>query len=49
MKFEDMENWTEEQLKKEVARLSDECEKKQHEILDLKEKLDIATKKDVVR
>lgn len=30
MKFEDMANWTEEQLKKEVVRLSEECEKKQH-------------------
>ena len=36
MKFEDMANWTEEQLKKEVVRLSDECEKKQHIILDYK-------------
>lgn len=45
MKFEDMANWTVDQLKKEVVRLSEECEKKQHEILDLKEKLDIATKK----
>lgn len=34
MKFEDMANWTEEQLKKEVVRLSEECEKKQHIILD---------------
>mgnify|MGYP000014109432 CR=1 FL=1 len=34
MKFEDMANWTEEQLKKEVVRLSEECEKKEHIILD---------------
>jgi Zn-dependent M16 (insulinase) family peptidase len=34
MKFEDMANWTEEQIKKEVVRLSEECEKKQHIILD---------------
>lgn len=27
MKFEDMANWTEEQLKNEVVRLADECEK----------------------
>ena len=46
MKYEDMANWTEEQLKNEVVRLSEECEKKQHTILDyqnlsetLKEKL----------
>lgn len=45
MKYEDMANWTEEQLKKEVVRLSEECEKKQHENLDLKENLDIARKK----
>lgn len=37
MKYEDMANWTEEQLKKEVVRLSEECEKKQHKILDLQE------------
>ena len=36
MKFEDMANWTEEQLKNEVVRLADECEKKQHIILDYK-------------
>lgn len=28
MKFEDMANWTEEQLKNEVVRFADECEKK---------------------
>ena len=36
MKFEDMENWTVDQLKEEVVRLSEECEKKQHIILDYK-------------
>lgn len=36
MKFEDMANWTEEQLKNEVVRFADECEKKQHIILDYK-------------
>ena len=45
MKYEDMANWTVDQLKEEVVRLSDECEKKQHENLDLKEDLDIARKK----
>ena len=45
MKYEDMANWTVDQLKEEVVRLSEECEKKQHEILDLKEDLDIARKK----
>lgn len=45
MRIEDLKNWTVDQLKNEVVRLSEECEKKQHEILDLKEKLDIATKK----
>jgi len=34
MRIEDLKNWTEEQLKNEVVRLSEECEKKQHEILD---------------
>ena len=34
MKFEDMANWTEEQIKIEVVRLSEECEKNQHIILD---------------
>lgn len=37
MKIEDMANWTVDQLKKEVVRLSEECEKKQHKILDLQE------------
>lgn len=45
MKYEDMANWTVYQLKNEVVRLSEECEKKQHENLDLKENLDIARKK----
>lgn len=35
MRIEDMKNWTVDQLKKEVVRLSEECEKRQHEILDL--------------
>ena len=39
MKFEDMANWTEEQLKNEVVRLADERESKQHEILDKNEKI----------
>lgn len=33
MRIEDMKNWTVDQLKKEVVRLSEECEKRQHEIL----------------
>ena len=37
MKIEDMANWTVDQLKKEVVRLSEECEEKQHKILDLQE------------
>lgn len=37
MRIEDMKNWTVDQLKKEVVRLSEECEKKQHKILDLQE------------
>ena len=45
MRYEDMANWTVDQLKEEVVRLSEECEKKQHENLDLKEELDIARKK----
>lgn len=35
MRIEDMKNWTVDQLKKEVVRLSEECEKRQHVILDL--------------
>lgn len=37
MRIEDMKNWSVDQLKKEVVRLSEECEKKQHELLDLQE------------
>ena len=37
MRIEDMKNWTVDQMKKEVVRLSEECEKRQHEILDLQE------------
>mgnify|MGYP005850821389 CR=1 FL=1 len=33
MRIEDMKNWSIDQLKKEVVRLSEECEKKQHDIL----------------
>lgn len=39
MRIEDLKNWTVDQLKEEVVRLSDECEKKQHEILDKNEKI----------
>lgn len=39
MRIEDLKNWTEEQLKNEVVRLSKECEKKQHEILDKNNKI----------
>ena len=39
MKFEDMKDWRIDQLKKEVVRLSEECEKKQHEILDKNNKI----------
>lgn len=45
MRIEDLKNWTVDQLKEEVVRLADECEKKQHENLDLKEDLDRARKK----
>lgn len=37
MRIEDLKYWTIDQLKKEVVRLSEECEKKQHELLDLQE------------
>lgn len=37
MRYEDMANWTVDQLKEEVVRLSEECEKKQHIILDYKQ------------
>lgn len=39
MKFEDMKDCRIDQLKKEVVRLSEECEKKQHEILDKNNKI----------
>lgn len=39
MRIEDLKNWTVDQLKNEVVRLSDECEKKQHEILDKNNKI----------
>lgn len=38
MRIEDMKNWTVDQLKKEVVRLSEECEKRQHKLLDLQER-----------
>lgn len=37
MRIEDLKYLTIDQLKKEVVRLSEECEKRQHEILDLQE------------
>lgn len=37
MRIEDLKSWTVDQLKEEVVRLSDECEKKQHIILDYKQ------------
>ena len=39
MRIEDLINLTVDQLKNEVVRLSDECEKKQHEILDKNDKI----------
>nr|DAG26169.1 MAG TPA: keratin [Caudoviricetes sp.] len=39
MRIEDMAKWTVDELKAEVVRLSEECEKKQHEILDKNEKI----------
>lgn len=39
MRIEDLKNWTVDQLKEEVVRLSDERESKQHEILDKNEKI----------
>lgn len=39
MRIEDLKNWTVDQLKKEVVRLADERETKQHEILDKNEKI----------
>jgi hypothetical protein len=37
MRIEDLKNWTVDQLKNEVVRLSEECEKKQHIFLDYKQ------------
>lgn len=49
MRIEDMKNWTVDQLKKEVVRLSEECEKKQHKILDLQEyRIELARDCDVM-
>ena len=45
MKYEDMANWTVDQLKEEVVRLSDECEKKQHIILDYRQLSEELTQK----
>ena len=39
MRIEDMATWTVDQLKKEVVRLADERESKQHEILDKDNKI----------
>ena len=39
MRIEDLKSWTADQLKEELFRLADEREAKQHEILDLKEKI----------
>lgn len=39
MRIEDMANWTADQIKAEVVRLSEACEKKQHEILDKNDKI----------
>lgn len=39
MRIEDLKNWTVDQLKEEIVRLADECEKKQHIILDYKQLL----------
>lgn len=39
MRIEDMKNWTIDQLKEEIVRLTDERETKQHEILDKNEKI----------
>lgn len=39
MRIEDMEKWTVDQIKAEVVRLSEECEKKQHEILDKNDRI----------
>ena len=39
MRIEDMKNWTVDQLKKEVVRLADEREAKQHVILNKNKKI----------
>ena len=39
MRIEDMAKWTTSQIKSEVVRLSEECEKKQHEILDKNDRI----------
>lgn len=39
MQIGDLEKWSVDQLKIEVIRLSEACEKKQHEILDKNEKI----------
>lgn len=39
MQIGDLEKWSVDQLKIEVVRLSEACEKKQHEILDKNEKI----------
>ena len=39
MQIGDLEKWSIDQLKIEVVRLSEACEKKQHEILDKNEKI----------
>lgn len=39
MRIEDMAKWTVDELKTEVVRLSEECEKKQHEILDKNDRI----------
>lgn len=45
MRYEDMKNWRIDQLKKEVVRLSEECEEKQHKILYLKDNIEIIARK----
>lgn len=45
MRIEDLKNWTVDQLKEEVVRLSEECEKKQHKILYLKDNIEIMARK----
>ena len=39
MQIGDLEKWSVDQLKNEVVRLSEACEKKQHEILDKNDKI----------